>query len=139
MGLKQNVIGKNTELKVANLFKKHNYWAFIIPKGLNGQPFDIIARHKNVTFFIDVKHLDSDFFPFERIEPNQLSSMKYANVVAEIQDNMGFIINKNESFYFVSYFECVKMMEQGKKGVNIKDLINLELFLEGVKNGDNRF
>ena len=52
MGIKQNQIGRHTEIEIAQFLKKYRYWAFIIPKGINGQPFDIIARRKNKTFFI---------------------------------------------------------------------------------------
>jgi len=137
MGIKQNQVGHKTETKIAQFFSKYSYWAFVIPKGINGQPFDIIARRKNITFFVDAKHLDSDFFPFDRIEPNQISSMKYAEKIAEIKDNMGFIINKDEEFYFLPYNIYNELKEQGHRGINVKNLEPLNEYLERVENGSN--
>ena len=134
MGLKQNIIGKNSELKIADFFKKHYYWAFVIPKGVNGQPFDIIARKGNITFFVDAKHLDSDIFSFERIEPNQISSMRYARVVADITDNMGFVINKEEEFYYLPYELYVELEAAGCKGIAVSHLEKLEYVLKVLEN-----
>lgn len=129
MGIKQNQIGKHTEVDVAQFFKENQYWAFVIPKGINGQPFDIIARRRNKTFFIDAKHSDTGHFPFERIEPNQITSMSYANKVAEIKDNMGFVIKYEQELYFLPYETFVEMKNKGQKSVKIELLDKLEVLL----------
>lgn len=127
MGIKQNQIGHKTETEVANFFNNYNYWAFIIPKGINGQPFDIIARRRNETWFIDAKHLEAGCvsFPFSRIEPNQITSMQYAKCIAEIKDNMGFVIKQENNFYFMSY-DYYLNHKDSSKSVKLSDLPKLD-------------
>ena len=66
----QNIVGNETEKQVAELFHKNEYWAFVIPKKIGGQPFDIIASREKDTWFVDAKHLEASkaSFPFDRIE-----------------------------------------------------------------------
>lgn len=135
MGIKQNKIGHQTESEVANFFSKNSYWAFIIPKGINGQPFDIIARRENETWFIDAKHLEVGrvSFPFDRIEPNQITSMQYANYIANIKDNMGFIIQQDQNLYFMSYETYLKQRELSKS-IKLSDLPRLDNLIMKANN-----
>lgn len=130
MGIKQNQIGRKAEIQTALFFQKHRYWALVIPKGINGQPFDIIARRGNVTFFVDAKHVDGEIFSFDRIEPNQLSSMRYASLIADIKDNMGFVINKGEDFYFLPYQLYLELEAEKCNGIIVTRLVKLEHILK---------
>lgn len=129
----QNVLGRNTEQNVAEFFKKYYYWAFIIPKKIGGQPFDIIARKENSVWFIDAKHLEKDkaSFPFDRIEPNQITSMNYAYKFANIKEKMGFIIEweRTQSFYFFDFLSLKGMIKEGAKSIKIEKLVKLEEIL----------
>lgn len=126
MGKRQLEEGKATEERVAKLFQKNNYWAYIIPKKIGGQPFDIIACKNDITYFIDAKHLDetSTTFPFSRIEPNQKTSMRYAYSFSGIK-NVGFIIlweRFPEKLFFLPYEEYLELEKQKAISVKIKDL-----------------
>ena len=126
MNSKQNELGKLTEKEiVAKFFKNHKYWAFVIPKSVNGQPFDLIAlRHKDI-WLIDAKHLESDkaSFAFSRIEPNQITSMMYATKYANVDGHLGFIIywerEPNKLFYF-NYDDFIELSQKGLKSIKIK-------------------
>lgn len=128
--IKNEKIGRSTEERIANFFNENRFWAHIIPKGINGQPFDIIARRKNQVWFIDAKHLieKKASFPFERIESNQETSMDYAKIVAEIEDNMGFVIEweRTGKFYYLSHKLFKEMKKNGEKSVKIESLSLLE-------------
>lgn len=134
----QNDIGRKTEESIANFFNKRKYWAFIIPKKINGQPFDIIARKGNDIWFVDAKHVNEKrlSFPFDDVEPNQESSMKVANIVAGIEDKMGFVIKSDyyNDFFFLSYTKFKECKANGMKSVKILDLERLE---DLVLNEDN--
>ena len=39
----QNIVGDSTEQFIANFLRENGYWAYILPKKVGGQPFDIIA------------------------------------------------------------------------------------------------
>ena len=60
--------------------------------------------------------------------------MAYAHQVADIKDNMGFVIQHKEKFYFLSYILYLELKNKGKKGVKLKDLIDLEAFIDGSEN-----
>lgn len=130
MGAKENVLGKKAEVYVRDWFKSKRYWAFLIPKSVNGQPFDLIARKKDDIWFVDVKHLEDNkaSFPFERIEPNQITSMRYAQKVADIYNNLGFIIvweRDTERLFFIEWSEIEQLMKEGVKSKKINELKEL--------------
>lgn len=123
---KQNIVGNATENEIAKLFKEHKYLAFIIPKKIGGQPFDIIGCNKNNVWLIDAKHLESNkaSFPFERIEPNQRTSMKYAEIVTGIETK-GFVIKWERDVsrhFFLSYDKLIELEKNGAKSIPIKEL-----------------
>lgn len=122
----QNIVGDSTEQFIANFLRENGYWAYILPKKVGGQPFDIIACRYNNIWFIDAKHLEKEkaSFSFDRIEPNQKTSMLYAQQFAHIT-NMGFIIyweRTPEKLYFLPYDRVLKSEKEGKKSVKIEDL-----------------
>lgn len=122
----QNIVGDSTEQFIANFLRENGYWAYILPKKVGGQPFDIIACRYNNILFVDAKHLEKEkaSFSFDRIEPNQKTSMLYAQQFAHIT-NMGFIIyweRTPEKLYFLPYDRVLKSEKEGKKSVKIEDL-----------------
>lgn len=123
-------LGNSTEKRVSNFFHNKGYWSIILPKNVNGQPFDIIACKENSTWFVDAKHLESSkaSFPFDRIESNQELSMRFAKEFANI-NNLGFVVEwerADYSLFFLSYEEFIKMKKNGSKSVKISDLAILE-------------
>lgn len=122
----QNIVGDSTEQFIANFLRENGYWAYILPKKVGGQPFDIIACRYNNIWFVDAKHLEKEkaSFSFDRIEPNQKTSMLYAQQFAHIT-NMGFVIyweRTPEKLYFLPYDIVLKTEKEGKKSVKIEDL-----------------
>lgn len=122
----QNIVGDSTEQFIANFLRENGYWAYILPKKVGGQPFDIIACRYNNIWFVDAKHLEKEkaSFSFDRIEPNQKTSMLYAQQFAHIT-NMGFVIyweRTPEKLYFLPYDRVLKSEKESKKSVKIEDL-----------------
>lgn len=141
MGKKQNVLGRETEEHVADFFNSFGYIVITLNRGINGQPFDIIARRENDIWFVDAKHLRKDeaSFPFSRIEPNQITSMSYANILANIHDNMGFIIEWDRTpgkFYYFPHEWFKEMKSRGEKSIKIDKLLDLERIIN--KNDGNK-
>ena len=124
---KQQIVGDATETIIADfLNKEKGYWAYILPKKVGGQPFDIIACRCNSVWMVDAKHLESEkaSFSFDRIEPNQKTSMMYARTFANIS-NVGFVIyweRNTTQLYFLHYDKWKEMERQGMKSVKIEDL-----------------
>lgn len=123
---KQLIVGNSTEERIAQFFSQKKYWAYILPKKLGGQPFDVIACRGNNTWFIDAKHLEANkaSFSFERIEPNQRTSMKFAKIYADIK-NLGFIIEWDrcpENLFYLSYDKLIEIEQNGAKSVKIEAL-----------------
>lgn len=126
MQSKQLILGNSAEEYIADYFYKKSYWAYILPKKIGGQPFDVIACKQNNTWFVDVKHLESGkaSFPFSRIEPNQWTSMRFAKMLAGIQ-NLGFVIvwqEYPETPFFLHYDNLLELVSNGEKSVKIERL-----------------
>lgn len=137
--MKQIDLGNETEREIAKFFNENKYWSFIIPKSFAGQPFDIIARRENFTWFIDAKHLESSkiSFPFDRIEPNQITSMNYAYHIANIKERIGLVIwweRDYSSHFYLSWDKYLKMIEKGLKSARIEELERLEEILPNEYN-----
>jgi hypothetical protein len=123
---KQNDVGKATETIIADFLREKGYWAYILPKKVGGQPFDIVACRCNCVWMVDAKHLESEkaSFSFDRIEPNQRTAMMYARTFANIS-NIGFVIyweRNTTQLYFLHYDKWQEMAKQGQKSAKIDDL-----------------
>ena len=134
MGNVQNIVGNSTENFIANFLRENGYWAYILPKKVGGQPFDIITCRCDDIWFVDAKHLEEEkaSFSFERIEPNQKTSMSYAQNFAHIT-NMGFVIyweRTPEKLYFLPYDRVLKSEKENKKSVKIEDLNEFKAVLK---------
>lgn len=126
----QRKLGDKSENYVANWFKAHKYWAYILPKKIGGQPFDIIAARLDKVWFADVKHLEEGkkSFTFDRIEPNQRTSMQYARNFCLIK-NIGFIIQAEidpSRLFWLSYDRFVEEEQNGAKSVKLETLEDME-------------
>lgn len=130
MNSTQLILGNGSEEYVAQWLKSKKYWAYILPKKVGGQPFDIIACKENIVWMVDVKHIeDKASFPFSRIEPNQRTSMRYARELANIT-NLGFVIKTNRdnlSLYFLSFDNLLELEKNGAKSVKIEALPKWEI------------
>lgn len=125
---KQNELGRKSEIKVCNFFGEKKYWSHFLNKGVNGQPVDIIAIRKNDIWFVDSKHLEDNkkSFPFNYIEPNQITSMKRLKYVAEVNAFLGFVIDWCNDLYFLDFGLFCDLTNQGRKSVKIEFLPRLE-------------
>lgn len=110
--------GNQAEEYVANHFKKKGQWATIIPKKVDGsQPFDIIAHTKCNTYFIDVKHCARDYYPFSRIEENQVLSMNGILKQKNKQAIVGFAMVYKDTIYFMHFKDYLEYKEKGFKSI----------------------
>jgi len=125
MGKIQGDCGKQTEQELALFLRGLGYWAYIIPKKVGGQPFDVIACKKKKVWLLDAKHLEAAeaSFSLDRIEPNQWTSMEYAKTLADVE-NMGFAIywERKHEFYFLHYNDAIFFKQNGIKSVKIDEL-----------------
>lgn len=149
----QDKLGKATEKLVCKTLKKYGYWAYNMPKKVNGQPCDIIAVkglegtiitstmvYTSKTFLVwlvDAKHIRKEdvSFTFDRIESNQITSMRYARDFSNI-DNLGFAIffDRDKQLRWLWFEDYEKLAKSGIKSVNMH---NLALFTEVLENADN--
>lgn len=130
----QNIVGDSTENNIANFLRENGYWAYVLPKKVGGQPFDIIACRYDDIWFVDAKHLEKEkaSFTFDRIEPNQKTSMSYAQQFAHIT-NLGFVIQWErtpEKLYFLPFSRVAQMLADGEKSIKIENLNEFKDMLE---------
>lgn len=130
-------IGNKTEKTISSILRGKGYWVYNCPRSSSGsQPVDFIAIKKNnsnmyVCWLIDGKHVRENevSFAFSRIEPNQISSLMYANGFSHIdKNNLGFAIEFERTglFYWLPFGTYLEKAEKGQKSVNLKDLELLE-------------
>lgn len=124
-------IGDSTEYKVANIFHNKKYWAHVFAKSTVGaQPVDIIAFKGGecpIIWLVDAKHVRNKevSFTFDRIEPNQRTSMMVAHEWAEMDaKKLGFAIEFDRTglIYWMSYKDLLEYEKSGKKSVNLSQL-----------------
>lgn len=133
-------IGNKTEKDVVSILREHGYWVYRCAMKNNGQPVDIIAikgGQKYHVWLIDGKHVTTNkvSFVFNRIEPNQITSLRYARDFAGIE-NTGFAIEfeRTGEFYYLPFSKYEELAENGYKSVNLSEL---ELFEEVLYAHDN--
>ena len=137
----QEKLGRATEKLVCKTFKQHGYWCYNIPKKVEGQPCDIVAAKKNGTTFlvwlVDAKHIRNEdvSFTFDRIEPNQITSMRYARDFSKLE-NLGFVIffDRDKQLRWFAFENYEELAKNGVKSIN---MANLTLFTEVLENIDN--
>jgi Holliday junction resolvase-like predicted endonuclease len=130
-------IGSTYEDLAAKILNKHGYWAHIIQKSVHGQPVDIVAAKKlngtDIVYLLDVKHVETDKISFvlNRIEPNQLSSLRFANEFAKL-DRLGFAIyfERTNMWYWLPYKQAYTLYKNSIKSINLKLLEKFEDILE---------
>ena len=139
-------IGNTTEKTVSSIFRNNGYWVYNCPKSSTGaQPFDLIAikgtktRPLCLVWLIDGKHVrvNDVSFTLDRIEPNQWASMQYANEFAGVWiDSIGFVIKfeRTGEFYWLPYKKALELLKEGKKSINLSELVLLEEVLHAHDN-----
>ena len=136
---KQLQVGNDAEQYIADFLFKKGYMSIIIPKKMSGQPCDIVAcKGGKEAWMIDAKHLSKNeaSFSFDRIEPNQLTTMMIAKNFANM-NNLGFVIkwDREESkLFFLSYEELVDLKKNGAKSVKIGLLRDFKEMIENECN-----
>ena len=137
----QDKLGKATEKFVCKTLKKFGYWAYNLPKKVEGQPCDIVAIKKNKAYLIwliDAKHIRNNevSFTFDRIEPNQISSMRYARDFSNIDAcSLGFAIffDRDKQLRWLPFEFYEELAKNGVKSVNMNIL---RLFTEVLEDAD---
>ena len=129
MGSIQNLQGRTTEEYIADCLFHKGYWVYVLPKKIGGQPFDIIALKDNKILCVDAKHLEASkkSFTFDRIEPNQRTSMWMARNHANIKE-LGFVIQAEidlSRLFYLSYDKLLEEEQNGAKSVKLEALIDL--------------
>lgn len=128
----RNIVGNETEQKIAKLFRERHYYVYITPHKANGQPVDIICISKHKSFLLDAKHVESGkiSFPFSRIEPNQRTTMMYAKDWAGLE-NLGFglYFEDTKILYWLPYDKVLEYEKDGFKSIKYEELDRLENFV----------
>lgn len=117
----QKKIGNTAEKIFCERLSEKGYWCHLLADKINGQPFDVIAIKDNAPFCFDVKNCRQYRFPFERIEPNQRTSMEYVSQKGKCYF-VGFALFYQDKFYWLSYDKVKKMEKVGAKSVNLEVL-----------------
>lgn len=128
--------GTEAENFVAQFFAKQGWLVLNLNKSRTGsQPYDQIAIGRVFTFNYDVKHCKDNYFPFDRIEQNQINALGYLqNEVMNPRARQGFVLVYKNELYWFSYIRYE--LEKGKKkSINPKQLPKLETVLKETHGG----
>lgn len=135
MNSQQMINGNKTERSTVAILREHGYWCYNTPLKRGGQPVDIIAAKNSVVILIDAKNVATDkvSFTFEHVEPNQITTMRYARDFAGLT-NLGFAIffeRVNDTFW-LPFEEYEKLKSEAVKSVNLNKLMSFETFLQKI-------
>ena len=141
----QNKLGNATERNVAKTLRSLGFWNHILMKRQEGQPCDIVGgkgdeNGKITMCLIDAKHVeDKVSFSFDRIEPNQISSLGYARNFAKIQGKNAFVgfaifFDRDKQLRWLSFDKYEELAKMGAKSVNMADLT---LLTEAFQNDED--
>ncbi len=74
--LSNKKIGTTFENDLSNYLSYKGFWVQLITQNQDGQSSDLLAIKGGLAYLIDAKVCSRGFFDIERIEENQLNSMK---------------------------------------------------------------
>ena len=125
MGMTSQENGRLGEAIALEFLKKKGYWVHDTGRSAAGsQPVDLIAVKKGSVWLLDAKFVrkEDPSFRLSDIQPNQITSMRYAKGFAGIE-NLGFFIvfdrdRKNPRLLTYGAFLALK----GAKSVNMSEL-----------------
>lgn len=126
MGRTSHENGRLGEQIAMEFLKKRGYWVHDTGRNSAGsQPVDLIAIKKGSVWLLDAKfvRMEDSSFRFTDVQPNQVTTMRYAKEFAGIE-NLGFFIvfdRDRESPRFMPYSEYI-VLSAGFKSVKMSEL-----------------
>lgn len=108
-------IGNSAEIYVAEHLSKKGWFVVLVPQGVSGQPFDLIAIRNNRCLCGDVKHISrGDVFPISRVEPNQITAFELLRLTGTSEYGIFLKFEGDNDVYF-QYWEVMKNMKSISK------------------------
>ena len=116
--MNNKTIGNAVEKEFARAMFVRGWWVHILAYNANGQPFDVIMSRNNISWFLDVKNVESgDSFRLDRVEENQMTSFRLLTAMGTT--NCGLAIKfDDKKFYLLEYRTIVKLKEAGVPSVS---------------------
>lgn len=112
--------GNAVEQEFAEMMYDKGWWVHILSDKVTGQPFDCIMANAEVTFFVDIKSVESqDYLLHSRIEDNQRNAFKM--LTKRKVKNCGFMCKFNDGWYYLPF---EKINFENKK-THKRDMIKL--------------
>lgn len=123
--------GTQAEVFVAQELSIRGAWVGDFNKSNTGsQPFDQVAITSNYTWCYDVKHCNVDRFDFVRVEDNQRLSLSYIHGLDNVNVIVGFTLVYKEEIFFLTYYNLLQLIAEGRKSIKITSLENMFDLLE---------
>ena len=134
MGISSKYNGDKGERLMVSFFRERGYWIHVSKRDRQGaQPVDGIAIKKNEAWLLDAKYVENGYrLDFSDIQPNQVTSMRYARDYAGVE-NLGFFVvfGQDEGTpYLLEFATYEKLAKEGKKSANTMDMKDFGEYLE---------
>ena len=122
--------GREFEKYIVDWLSEKGFWVHRMAESNTGsQPFDIIAlrNYKVCAFDCKVISTKRPYFPFSRVEENQILAFEKLMKCYKNNLTVGFMIYFEGDIYFLSYqhFKVIKNIDK-KKGYKLTDLSRIE-------------
>ena len=122
--------GREFEKYVVDWLNDKGFWVHRMAESNTGsQPFDIIALKGNKVCAFDCKVISTKrpYFPFSRVEENQILAFEKLIKCYNGSLKVGFIIYYEGDMYFLSYqfFKILSDVDK-KKGYKLTDCFRIE-------------
>ena len=122
--------GREFERLMEHKLSEHGYWVHRMAESNTGsQPFDIIALKGHGVYAFDCKVISTKrpYFPFSRVEENQI--LAFDKLIKCYKNNLttGFMIYYEGDIYFLSYhlFKVLSDVDK-KKGYKLTESSRIE-------------
>jgi hypothetical protein len=117
-------IGNETEKLFAQYMYQQGWWVHILAYNQNGQPFDVVMSKDNVTWFLDVKNVESgELFDLDRIEPNQHTAFQM--LISKGTYKCGLAVRFSDGGFYLITYDNITKLRHNLTHINRNSMIRL--------------
>lgn len=124
MKISNKSAGTQFEKDFAVRLAAEGFWVHLFQDNKNGQPCDMVAARNGITYLIDCKDCQGDFFELRRMEENQLNAMRMFEMTGNSRGKFAIRFASGKIF-LVDYWQLEISRNNGMKRI---DRAGCELF-----------
>lgn len=118
--------GQEFQHMVCKMLSVRGFWAYETINKQSGQPVDVIAAKDNVCYIIECKVTQTDRFPLNRVEDNQITAIERFENRGNTQSWFSFFFEKHpDDVLFVRAKYILEFIDSGIASVSYWELFDI--------------